>query len=60
MNHMKVWSGGQRERCHLVLCVTHLFVYECPPTLFNSISLCKDFLHAITYQRHLKHIGPAE
>lgn len=42
MNQMKAWSGGQRECCHLPSCVTYLFVYACPPTLFDNVTVCKD------------------
>lgn len=40
MNQMKAWGRGQRERCHLPSCVAHLFVYACPPTLFDSVTVC--------------------
>lgn len=42
INQMKAWSGGQWECRHLPSCVTHLFVNACPPTLFYSITVCKD------------------
>lgn len=58
MNQMKACSGGQRECRHLPSCVTHLFVYAFPPTLFDSVTVRKDLIRAFAYQTYTKHIGP--
>lgn len=50
IKQMKIWNGSQREWCHLTSYVTHLFVYTCPPTLFDSVTLCKEL-------RYFKHTG---
>lgn len=38
----------------------HPLVYACPPTLFDSVTVRRDLVHAFTYHTYMKHIGPTQ